>query len=104
MNTSHYDLKNQLKFLGFEHIEKTFLALHYPCTINNKMLMNELIAYFLRPIMMRHSHEQKYRGTSTTLMSLPPKVSYLEFSQCCSYFVSILLCSSSLMHSFQFSI
>jgi hypothetical protein len=37
--------------------------------------------YFLRPIMMRHSQEQKYRGTSTTLMSLPPKVNHFVASQ-----------------------
>jgi hypothetical protein len=31
--------------------------------------------FLMRSIMMRHSQNQKYRGTSTTLMSLPPKVS-----------------------------
>lgn len=30
--------------------------------------------FLLRCIMIRHSHAQTYRGTSTTLMSLPPKV------------------------------
>jgi hypothetical protein len=70
MNTSYYDLKNQLKFLGFEHVEKVFDSL---CR-GKKEADFDLLMYFLRPIMMRHSQEQKYRGTSTTLMSLPQKV------------------------------
>jgi hypothetical protein len=28
----------------------------------------------MRTVMIRHSQNQQYRGTSTTLMSLPPKV------------------------------
>jgi hypothetical protein len=30
--------------------------------------------FLLRCIMMRHTQKQTYRGTTTTLMSLPPKV------------------------------
>jgi len=79
MNTSYGDLKNQLKFLGFEHLEKTFIAMNYNITRHNKPMHDmSLITYFLRPIMMRHSHKQKYRGTSTTLMSLPPKTERKE--------------------------
>ena len=73
MNTSHCDLKNQLKFLGFEHVDKIFENIGVQSRSRREVDMN-LLMYFLRPIMMRHSQEQKYRGTSTTLMSLPPKV------------------------------
>mmetsp|Transcript_23273 Transcript_23273/g.55031 ORF Transcript_23273/g.55031 Transcript_23273/m.55031 type:complete len:1470 (-) Transcript_23273:218-4627(-) len=76
MNTRYEDLKNQLKFLGFENVEKLFKGL---CrnTNNNDPNIN-LLMYFLRPIMMRHSQGQKYRGTSTTLMSLPKKTERKE--------------------------
>jgi hypothetical protein len=30
--------------------------------------------YLLRPLIIRHSQNQMYKGTKTTLMSLPPKV------------------------------
>jgi hypothetical protein len=30
--------------------------------------------FLSRELLMRHAHEQKYTGTTTTLMSLPPKV------------------------------
>ena len=33
----------------------------------------QLLVFFLRPIMIRHAQGQTYRGTTTTLMSLPPK-------------------------------
>ena len=71
MNTSHCDLKNQLKFLGFEHVDRMFQMIGSGSLRNVDM---SHLLYLLRPIMMRHSQEQKYRGTSTTLMSLPPKV------------------------------
>ena len=73
MNTSHEDLKNQLKFLGFEHVEKLFKQI-CPQYGRRYEVDRDLLLYFLRPIMMRHSQGQKYRGTSTTLMSLPQKV------------------------------
>jgi len=79
MNTKIHDLKNQLKFLGFEHVDKSFNSMFTTQQRGKKEADMDLLMYFLRPIMMRHSQEQKYRGTSTTLMSLPPKVShYLE--------------------------
>lgn len=83
MNTSYFDLKNQLKFLGFEHVEKLYKGLIQSGYENykKKEANPELLMYFLRPIMMRHSQDQKYRGTSTTLMSLPPKVNHSVASQ-----------------------
>lgn len=81
MNTSICDLKNQLKFLGFEQVDKIFEAIGDGS--RTKGIDMNLLMYFLRPIMMRHSQEQKYRGTSTTLMSLPPKVSYSVLCQSC---------------------
>ena len=79
MNTKIQDLKNQLKFLGFEHVDTSFNRIYSSQRRGKKEANMDLLMYFLRPIMMRHSQEQKYRGTSTTLMSLPPKVShYLE--------------------------
>jgi len=75
MNTSHDDLKNQIRFLGYEHVANIFNALYSKKSYRGKKeIDSKLLMYFLRPIMMRHSQEQKYRGTSTTLMSLPPKV------------------------------
>ncbi len=73
MNTSPNDLVNQLKFLGFEHVDKTFKEMKVSRN-RRSGFDSELLMYFLRPIMMRHSQDQKYLGTSTTLMSLPPKV------------------------------
>jgi hypothetical protein len=54
--------------------------------------------FFLRNVMIRHTHKQKYRGTDTTLMSLPPKVSLKvalrspAVSVCCSF--PLRLCTS----------
>ena len=81
MNTSIYDLKNQFRFLGFEYVEKLFGALQYKCYRGHSTTEMDEVMFLLRPIMMRHSQEQKYRGTSTTLMSLPPKVTYSPVSK-----------------------
>lgn len=74
MNTSLADLKNQFRFLGFEHVEKLFSNLVTTHGRGNRNVEIDNLMYLLRPIMMRHSQQQKYRGTSTTLMSLPKKV------------------------------
>lgn len=79
MNTSHDDLRNQLKFLGFDHVDKTFEQMTTKHSRCSQEIRTNYLMYFLRPIMIRHSQEQKYRGTNTTLMSLPPKVSRAEF-------------------------
>jgi len=80
MNTDVSDLKNQLKFLGFEHVDKSFNQIYYYTRSNNgkKEIDMDRLLYYLRPIIMRHSQEQKYRGTATTLMSLPPKTERKE--------------------------
>jgi len=74
MTTKVLDLQNQLKFLGIEHLEETFNAIFQRCggVVVHSDAMDRLM-YFLRPIIMRHSQDQKYRRTLTTLMSLPPK-------------------------------
>jgi hypothetical protein len=73
MNTAVVDLKNQLKFLGIEDVEAMFQKF---CPKKGHGTDNhpEQLVFFLSTIMIRHSQNQKYRGTSTTLMSLPGKV------------------------------
>ena len=65
MNTGVKDLKNQLKFIGIDI--DSLLGHRNDYDINNLM-------YLLRPLVMRHSQNQRYIETNTTLMSLPPKV------------------------------
>lgn len=78
MSTDPKELKNLLKFLGIEASTKMFglcTSNATPChrrkskglSVNSTLLMS-----LLRPIVLRYSHGQTYRGTSTTLMSLPP--------------------------------
>ena len=87
MNTSITDLKNQVRFLGFEYVEKLFAAFTRRTSRGRSDVRMDELMYFLRPIMMRHSQEQKYRGTSTTLMSLPPKVNHCVLSK--SHFLQV---------------
>ena len=69
MNTVVKDLKNQLKFIGVD-IDSWFDSL-----LDHKTEYDiNALMYLLRPLMMRHSQRQRYTGTKTTLMSLPPKV------------------------------
>ncbi len=98
MNTSLTDLKNQFRFLGFEHVEKVFgnLISSYAGRGNRSVEIDNLL-YLLRPIMMRHSQQQKYRGTSTTLMSLPKKVNQFEgtkivLQSLCSFLANTVIC------------
>jgi hypothetical protein len=78
LNTSFNDLKNQLKFLGIDDLQDLFRAFeqHFRGT---RRTDEPLLLFFLRSIMMRHTQNQKYRGTSTTLMALPEKVSHNLF-------------------------
>ena len=62
-STNILDIKNQMIILGIEHVSKMFFAIR-----------PENIMCMLKPIVMRHAQSQKYAGTDTTLMSLPPKV------------------------------
>ena len=102
MNTSLLDLQNQFKFLGIEdtaqmigvYRESTFRHVGDSNASNNngrgrrnahryisfKSISLPPVGHFaflMRSVMMRHSQKQEYAGTSTTLMSLPPKVSLL---------------------------
>ena len=73
------DLKNQLRFLGIEeaaaHMKNPSGRRRHAPTYKGIDLLKT--TFQLRPLMMRHSHAQTYRGTATTLMSLPPKVRFV---------------------------
>lgn len=74
VNTSFKDLKNQLKFLGIEQVDAMFnIFLKQERHRVDNFDAGKLL-FFLRNIMIRHTQKQTYRGTSTTLMSLPAKV------------------------------
>ncbi len=84
------DVKNQLKFIGLEDVDHMFSQFQNVvfdhvndgnrrgCNSNRKKYPDDrTLGHFLllmRTVMIRHSQNQQYRGTSTTLMSLPPKV------------------------------
>jgi SNF2 family DNA or RNA helicase len=77
INTSVLDLKSQLSFLGIENVQSLFNMF---CNTRNYAYSSEgdigspaELLFFLRNIMMRHAQKQTYRGTYTTLMSLPAK-------------------------------
>jgi len=86
VNTSLSDLENQFRFLGLEETEEmmsiyrksTFHHVHDKSKAQETLRVPELghFSFLMRSIMMRHSQKQEYIGTSTTLMSLPPKVRY----------------------------
>ena len=79
------DLKNQMKFVGIEHVDEMFLKFSNLLVHtkdqraakkqkpNGRTLGHFM--FLMRSLLMRHSQKQTYRGTDTTLMSLPPKVS-----------------------------
>jgi SNF2 family DNA or RNA helicase len=72
VNTSILDLKNQLKFLGIEYVDRIF----WLCCEKEKHIDVEYpdkLLFFLRSLVMRHTQRQCYRGTNTSLMSLPAK-------------------------------
>jgi len=71
-------LKNQLNFLGLGDVGNAIEPLPSggDSAADCEVALHQFSSFFLvRPLMMRHSQQQKYRGTDTTLMSLPPKVS-----------------------------
>jgi hypothetical protein len=92
VNTSLMDLYHQLEFLGIEKAAPILSELTYSTLrhINDRNMNKGLrrssvtaempklgnFTFLMRSIMMRHSQKQMYRDTSTTLMSLPPKVKY----------------------------
>ena len=81
------DLQNQLQFLGLENVTELmalFKSSFYQHVQDPEMGKNSIdtpnpglgmFSFFMRTIMLRHSQAQKYTGTDTTLMSLPPMVS-----------------------------
>jgi len=93
INTTLDDLKNQLAFLGIQHVPEMFAA--FRDTVIEKIQGTTSrgrrrrrsyaggafpkapwvghFTFLMRSIMLRHSQAMKYRGTTTTLMSLPPK-------------------------------
>ena len=89
INTTVMDLKNQLLFLGIENasammeVFKASLFRHINDPSKTKGTLKlylpglGMFSFLARSIMMRHSQAQKYTGTNTTLMSLPPKVRML---------------------------
>lgn len=76
VSTSMFDLSNQLKLLGIESVD---LMIRKCCDKSNSRNANSYIKnpgkllFLLRNVMIRHTQKQCYRGTTTTLMSLPPK-------------------------------
>lgn len=75
VNTSFKDLKNQLKFLGIENVDAMFNIFLKMSRKGGVDFDAGKLLFFLRSIMIRHTQKQTYRGTATTLMSLPAKVS-----------------------------
>lgn len=88
VNTSLNDLRNQLKFIGLEDVDEMFSIFSSSvfAHTDDRSRRNEdpyarrdnrdfgHFMFLMRCIMIRHSQNQTYRGTTTTLMSLPPKV------------------------------
>eukprot|EP00980_Cylindrotheca_fusiformis_P010788 scaffold2442_cov146-Cylindrotheca_fusiformis.AAC.3 len=75
-NTSVLDLQNQLKFIGIEHVDDVFETFSTDCHPTSTMYRNRYhnkMMFLLRSVIMRHTQKQLYRGTKTTLMSLPSK-------------------------------
>jgi hypothetical protein len=90
VNTSLNDLKNQIKFIGVQDGESMFKNfnesvcrhVNAPPVRRNDEPDDDAKAlpclghftFFMRSVILRRSQKQTYRPTSTTLMSLPPKV------------------------------
>lgn len=69
-----------MKFLGIENVHQMFNASGNTSAASSRSrnysaqsVIPEHILYMLKPILLRHAQNQKYTGTDTTLMSLPPK-------------------------------
>jgi hypothetical protein len=80
VNTSFKDLKNQLKFLGIENVDAMFKVFLKQGRNRGEEFDAGRLLFFLRSIMIRHTQKQTYRGTTTTLMSLPAKVSQSDIA------------------------
>ena len=82
INTSLDDLKQQLRFVGLPDVD-TLFSLFSETVLKNGYPRpgkrnNGHFVFFMRNVMFRHSLDQKYLGTETTLMNLPGKVSGLK--------------------------
>lgn len=87
VNTSLMDLKNQLIFLGLQSVPEMFTVFQQsvlPHANDPNSRARDLhhcpgapvaghFLFLMQTIMMRHSHNMKYRNTTTKLMQLPPK-------------------------------
>ena len=81
VNTSVKDLRNQLKFIGIEHVDDIFRICcegefsygRHRRGSGDMIEAPSQLLFFLRSLVMRHTQRQCYRGTQTTLMSLPAK-------------------------------
>lgn len=89
INTSVRDLKNQLKFIGIEHVEKTFRRFEPLWTShiegNGSCWRNSSSCYkspfgsflfFMRGLIIRHSIKMKRCHDSRSLVPLPEKVTW----------------------------
>ena len=84
ISTSVRDLKNQMSILGIEDVNalfRVFMGSGNPSRQrrrrswgNDDAAKPEELLFFLRSLMMHHKQKQTYRGTETTLMSLPEKI------------------------------
>ncbi|KAG7339454.1 swf/snf family helicase [Nitzschia inconspicua] len=82
ISTTPMQMKNLFEFIGIEeseqmfHLLPDFEAMTTRCGRRGKrddyVYNSSLLMPLLRPIVLRYSQNQSYRGTGTTLMSLPP--------------------------------
>lgn len=77
-STSVLDLKNMLKVIGIEHVDRLFSAMVAGSSNRRGLFRSAFydvnsIMYLLRPILLRHSQQMKYRNSDITLMQLPKK-------------------------------
>jgi SNF2-related domain len=83
VSSTFNDLRNQLKFLGIENFgemmdefKKTAFVHVGDSSVGRHGSRSDAFGnflFFLRNIFLRHTQNQTYRSTTTTLMSLPPK-------------------------------
>ena len=79
INTGVKDIRNLMKFIGLEESDKMFSVISGVHETRSRrrnqgqsLLNPDFLFYLMRPLLIRHSQAQKYKGTDTTLMSLPP--------------------------------
>lgn len=89
------DVKGQLQFVGIENIDEMFQDFsqtvldhigekqpkHSYQSVPGESRKFGHFTFLMRAVMIRHAQQQQYQGTSTTLMSLPPKVGNLRIDR-----------------------